>query len=216
VDTALSDLNGQIDLATQRLLDDARTLTEEDLRVPSLLPGWSRAHVLAHLARGADATRNLLAGVQSGQDRPGYASAEAREAAIEAGAAQRAADLAADLADSAMALRALIRRLPDEAWQVPVRTLDPVPFPAAGLLTRRLTEVELHHSDLATGYRAADWLAAFATMDLPGPLRAQRRERVTHPGPAPAEVIRTPPRPTPPYNPGQRLPGSWIGQGGRR
>jgi maleylpyruvate isomerase len=216
VDTALSDLTSQIDLATQRLLDDARTLTEDDLRVPSLLPGWTRAHVLAHLARDADALRGVLAAVRSGQDRPAYASAQAREAAIETGAAQRAADLTADVADSARALRFVIKQLPDEAWLVPVRVLDPAPFPAAGVLTWRLTEVELHHSDLATGYRPADWPAAFAALDLPGPLRSQRQERIARPGPAADKVTRTPARPVPPYNPGQRLPGSWIGQGGRR
>ena len=65
MDAALRELSDEIDLATQRLLDEARTLTDDDLRVPSLLPGWSRAYVLAHVARGADITRNLLAGARS-------------------------------------------------------------------------------------------------------------------------------------------------------
>jgi hypothetical protein len=60
MDAAQRELNDQIDLATQRLLDDARTIPESELRVPSLLPGWTRAHVLSHVARGADAMRNLL------------------------------------------------------------------------------------------------------------------------------------------------------------
>jgi len=38
--------------------------------VPSLLPGWTRAHVLAHLARNADAMRNMLAGARSGSLAP--------------------------------------------------------------------------------------------------------------------------------------------------
>src|ERR1700757_5091784 len=121
MDAALRELDGQIDLATQRLLDDVRTLTEADLRVPSLLPGWTRAHVIAHVARGADAMRNLLAGARSGEDRPAYASAQVREGDIERGAAMSAADFMADLEYSAMALRAVVRQLPDEAWQFPVR-----------------------------------------------------------------------------------------------
>jgi Mycothiol maleylpyruvate isomerase N-terminal domain len=52
MDAALRELCGEIDLATQRLIDEARTLTEDDLREASLLPGWTRAYVLAHLARG--------------------------------------------------------------------------------------------------------------------------------------------------------------------
>src|SRR5271170_8212974 len=101
MDAAQRELNDQIDLATQRLIDTARVITEPDLRAPSLLPGWTRAHVLAHLARGADAMRNLLIGVRSGQDRPAYASAEAREADIQKTAAARPEELMTDLADSA-------------------------------------------------------------------------------------------------------------------
>ena len=42
MDTAQLELSDQVDAATQRLLDDARTLSEDDLRAPSLLPGWTR------------------------------------------------------------------------------------------------------------------------------------------------------------------------------
>ena len=178
MDAAQRQLSDQIDQATQRLLDAARVIPEPDLRAPSLLPGWTRAHVLAHLARGADAMRNLLIGARSGQDRPAYVSAEAREADIEAGARMKAKELMADLADSAMALRAIIRQLPDDAWQFPVRVLNSAPFPAAQLLTRRLVEVELHHCDLGTGYGPADWPAAFAAMELPEPMRSQRQDRL--------------------------------------
>jgi uncharacterized protein (TIGR03083 family) len=53
VDAAQRELSDQIDQATQRLLDAARVITEPDLRAPSLLPGWTRAHVVAHVARNA-------------------------------------------------------------------------------------------------------------------------------------------------------------------
>ncbi len=172
----------QIDTATQRLLDAARLMTERDLRQPSLLPGWTRAHVLAHLARGADAMRNLLIGARSGQERPAYESRQAREAGIEHTARLTAKDLAADVAASAMAFRTIARQLPDDAWRYPVRILGSAPFPAAQLLTRRLVEVELHHCDLGTGYGPADWPAAFAAMELPEPMRSQRQERVQRAG----------------------------------
>jgi maleylpyruvate isomerase len=214
VDAAQRELNDQIDQATQRLLDDARTIPEADLRAPSLLPGWTRAHVLAHVARGADAMRNLLIGARSGQDRPAYASAQAREADIDRGAVMRAGDLMADLADSAMALRAIARQLPDEAWPVQVRVLDSAPFPAGGLLTRRLVEVELHHCDLGTGYSPADWPAVFATMELAEPMRSQRQDRLRYPPPSPGAKPAFPGRrPPAPWKPGQRLPGTWLGRG---
>jgi maleylpyruvate isomerase len=181
MDAAQRQLYDRIDDATQRLLGTARVITEPDLRLPSLLPGWTRAHVLAHLARSADAMRTLLIGVRSGQDRPAYASSEARDADIERGAAQEAKDLAADVADSAMALRTIARQLPDQAWAYRVRILDSAPFPAAQLLTRRLVEVELHHCDLAAGYEPADWPGTFASLELAEPMRTQRQDRLSRP-----------------------------------
>jgi maleylpyruvate isomerase len=196
VDAALRQLNDQLDLATQRLLDAARVLPEPALRAPSLLPGWSRAHVVAHLARGADAMRNLLIGARARQQRPAYASVQARDDDIEASAAQPPRDLMTDLADSAMALRTIVRQLPDEAWSFRVRTLDSEPFPAAELLTRRLVEVELHHCDLGIGYDAANWPASFAQASLPEPMRSQRQERLSYPPqhyqPPPARSAATP------------------------
>jgi maleylpyruvate isomerase len=208
VDEAQRQLSDQIDQATQRLLGIARIITEPDLRAPSLLPGWTRAHVLAHLARGADAMRNLLVGARTGRDRPGYASAEARQADIEYGAGLRASELVADLAGSAMALRTVARQLPDDGWQVPVRILDSAAFPAAQLLTRRLVEVELHHCDLGAGYTPADWPAVFAAMELAEPMCSQRADRLN--STRTAEPL-APVRPPPPYRPNQRLPGSWLG-----
>ena len=210
MDAALRELSDQIDQATQRLLGTARVITETDLRAPSLLPGWTRAHVLAHVARNADALRNLLVGVRTGQDRPAYASTEARDADIEQGAGRPAGDLTADLADSAMAFRFVARRLPEDGWRVPVRIGDSAPFPAAALLTRRLVEVELHHCDLGAGYGPDDWPAAFAAMDLAEPMRSWREDRLGYPRPAVAGRL-SPPRPPGPWRPGRPLPGSWLG-----
>jgi maleylpyruvate isomerase len=208
VDAAQRELSDQVDAATQRLLDDARTLSEAGLRVPSLLPGWSRAHVLAHLARNADAMRNMLAGARIGKVPPAYASADDREADIARGAAMSAADLMADVADSAMALRAVARQLPDEAWEVHVQLLDSDPFPAGLLLTRRLVEVELHHCDLGTAYGPGDWSPFFAALDLPEPLHSYREDRLSRPQPAASRE----PKPPAPWKSGQPLPGSWLGR----
>ena len=209
MDAAQRQLSDQIDHATQRLLGTARRLSGPELREPSLLPGWTRAHILAHVARNADAMRNVLVGVRTGQDRPGYASAEAREAGIEQDAGRPARELTSDLAASAMALRTVARQLPDEGWRVPVRMLEDGPrFPAAELLTRRLVEVELHHRDLAAGYDPADWPAAFAAMELAEPMRSQRADRLN--STRTAEPL-APVRPPAPYRPNHRLPGSWLG-----
>ena len=197
-------LMDRIDDATQRLLGSARVIAEPDLRQPSLLPGWSRAHVLAHLARGADAMRALLAGVRAGEDRPAYASAQARADGIERSAAQGARDLVADVADSAMALRTVARQLPAGAWPRSVRILGSAPFPAGQLLTRRLVEVELHHCDLAAGYTPADWPGTFTSLELAEPMRSQREDRLSRP----RELLDSVPLPRPPRVPGQPGKGS--------
>jgi maleylpyruvate isomerase len=199
VDAAQRQLYDQIDDATQRLLGTARVIAEPDLRQPSLLPGWTRAHILAHLARSADAMRALLVGLRSGQDRPAYVSAEALEADIERTAAQEAKGLVTDVADSAMALRTIARQLADQAWPRFVRVPGSAPFPAAQLLVRRLVEVELHHCDLAAGYSPADWPDAFASMELAEPMRSQRKDRLSRP----QELLDSVPPPRPARAPGQ-------------
>ena len=212
MDAAQRELSDLIDAATQRLLDDARTLSEADVRAPSLLPGWRRGHVLTHLARNADGMRNLLIGARSGESRLPYSSEQARAAGIEEGAGRTAAELVIDLADSAMALRTIARQLPDEAWQVPVRMLDTEPFPASLLLTRRLVEVELHHCDLGTAFGPAGWSPAFAALDLPEPMRSQRQDRLDRPPPADGTERKSAPRPPASWKPGQPLPGSMLGR----
>ena len=54
--------------------------------------------MLTHIARNADGAVNLLTWARTGVETPQYASWEAREADIEAGAQRPAAELVADLA----------------------------------------------------------------------------------------------------------------------
>ena len=178
MDAAQRQLSDQVDHATQRLLGTARGIADSELRQPSLLPGWTRAYVLAHLARGADAMRYLLVGARSGEDRPAYASEQEWAAATEYTAGLSTKELAADVAASAMALRVISRQLSDDDWRASVRPWDSGSFRAADLLTRRLVEVELHHCDLGAGYGPGDWPAAFAAMELAEPMRSLREDRL--------------------------------------
>ena len=195
MDPALQPVSDQLDFATQRLLSTARILDEDDLAAPSLLPGWTRGHVLAHLARDADALRNLMIGVRTGTHRPAYASPAARDSDIEHGAGRPRADLVDDVAATAMAFRTVSRQLPDEAWQSEVNWVPGLdPFPAPQILVRRLAEVELHHVDLGAGYTAADWPDSFLVIRLPEPMRSQREERRTSSRTAPPLRPPRPPR----------------------
>ena len=123
--------------------------------------------MLTHIARNADGLANLLRWARTGTETPMYASSQARTADIEAGAGRPAAELAADVRESAAAFTAEAAALPDDAWTMQVRALAGPAFPAYQILQRRLSEVEIHHVDLAAGYRPADWPDDFITDALP-------------------------------------------------
>ncbi|MEV4337116.1 maleylpyruvate isomerase family mycothiol-dependent enzyme [Streptomyces sp. NPDC049590] len=139
--------------ATDRLLSAVTALDDTALAGPSRLPGWSRGHVLAHLARNADALVNVLEG------RPMYASAEARDAGIEEGAPRPLEVQVADLRDSAARLQAAGEAPAD--WTRTVELRNGVTDSASRVPLRRWAEVELHHVDLGTGYELEDVPAEF-------------------------------------------------------
>ncbi|WP_327091780.1 maleylpyruvate isomerase family mycothiol-dependent enzyme [Nonomuraea sp. NBC_01738] len=162
--TVLGSLQAELAASTNRLLATAATLTDDDVAAPSLLPGWSRGHVLAHVARSADSHLNLYAWAATGVPTPQYPSDAARTAGIEAGASRPAAEQLADLADSAARLAAAVRKLPPEAWRAIVD--EPHAHPAWYLLVRRLREVCFHHVDLAAGFGPGDWPEPFVRREL--------------------------------------------------
>jgi maleylpyruvate isomerase len=155
----------QVGESTDRLLATADALTDAQAAAPSRLPGWTRGHVLTHLARNADGFRNLLTWAGTGDETPMYPSEEARARAIEEGAARSAAEIAADVHQSAAALAAAARDLPARAWDALVARRGDT-FPARQIPPRRLAELEIHHVDLDAGYRPADWPASFVAANL--------------------------------------------------
>jgi maleylpyruvate isomerase len=163
---AAAELSARLDGATQRLLHTAAGLHDEQAREASLLPGWSRGHVLAHLARNADALRNLLIWARTGVVTPMYPNASDRNEQIEAGSGRPAAVLLADLTGSASEFAAESARLSGAEWAAEVRGPGGVTQPGWYTLWRRLSEVEIHHVDLGAGYRPTDWPADFAAQRL--------------------------------------------------
>lgn len=155
-----------LERATGRLLRAAEALTPEEVAAPSLLPGWSRGHVLTHLCRNADALLNGLAAARTGTDVPMYASDDARDADIAAGAGRPAAEQCADLRSSADRLAEAARALAPQAWEFQILHRRGFRFPASGVPAKRLSEVEFHHVDLGAGYRPEHWDPAFVAAQL--------------------------------------------------
>lgn len=145
-----------LDDATTRLLATAAGLSDADCRAPSLLPGWSRGHVLTHVARNADALATLLSGAAAGRPVQMYPSVEARDAAVQSGAGRPAAELVADLRGSAARLREIALSLDGSAWQAVQEWRHGRRRPASDVAGARLTEVELHHIDLGVDRGLAD------------------------------------------------------------
>ncbi|NEB01488.1 maleylpyruvate isomerase family mycothiol-dependent enzyme [Streptomyces sp. SID13726] len=134
--------------ATERLLVAAAKRDNAWVTESSRLPGWSHGHVLAHLARNADALVNVLRGQLM------YPSAAVRDADIERDAARPLDVHLADLRESTARLLAAADAPADWSRTVELRngvtdTADRVPF-------RRWIEVELHHVDLGSGYELED------------------------------------------------------------
>ena len=165
---AFADTLEELRAATARLVGTARAATPEQLGAPSPLPGWSRAHVLSHVAQNALGLRNLAAWAATGVRTPMYASQEQRDADIEAGARQDAAALVGQVADTAAELDADLAALPPEALARTVEGRGGQRLPASTLAFMRLREVEVHHVDLGLDYGIADWDAAFARRAVEG------------------------------------------------
>ncbi|HEX6313015.1 MAG TPA: maleylpyruvate isomerase family mycothiol-dependent enzyme [Acidimicrobiia bacterium] len=142
---------------------DARVgqLADDDFHAPAALPRWTRAHVVAHVARNADALGNLLTWARTGVETQMYESGEQREADIEEGATRPAAVLRADLEDAQRRFAAAVASLPAEAWRAEVRTRAGRPIAAAEVPWMRAREVWVHAVDLDAGASFADLPPSF-------------------------------------------------------
>ncbi|OXM42727.1 maleylpyruvate isomerase N-terminal domain-containing protein [Amycolatopsis alba] len=129
-----------------------RALDEDAVRAPSALPGWTRAHLLSHVARNADGLGNLLTWAKTGVETPMYATATARDEGIEAGADRSAAAIIADVVDSGERFTDLAASLPDEAWTGEARDRLGNKLTGEGVLGKRLSEASIHLVDLDFGY----------------------------------------------------------------
>ncbi|MFC8491916.1 maleylpyruvate isomerase family mycothiol-dependent enzyme [Streptomyces sp. NPDC057235] len=144
--------------ATDRLLEAAASWDNAATAEPSRLPGWTRGHVLAHLARNADALVNVLEG------RPMYPDASTREADIERDAYRPLDVQLADVRESADRLRAVGGRPAD--WGRTVELRNGVTDSAARVPFRRWVEVALHHVDLDAGYDLEDLPEEFVLREI--------------------------------------------------
>lgn len=133
---------------------------DADMREPSALPDWSRAHVVTHLADVARAYARQSRYAAEGKLIDQYdGGREGRAASIEAGSGRPAVDLRASVADSVAEMEAAWPAPADiAAWQQPVRHRDGTVFT---VLQSWWREVVLHTDDLLLAGTPRDWEVDF-------------------------------------------------------
>ncbi|MEU7428588.1 maleylpyruvate isomerase family mycothiol-dependent enzyme [Streptomyces sp. NPDC040750] len=159
-----------------RLLRTAARLSDTAVRAPSALPGWTRGHVLAHVAHAVDAYVWLLGLAHTGREPGPRAGAAALASAIERDALLSADGIAARLRHDLDRFTARARAMPTPAWERLVPALAGWRHPAWYVLLRCLRELETHHLDLGTGHGTEQWpddYVAWALDDTLATLRAQ-------------------------------------------
>ncbi|WP_036505680.1 maleylpyruvate isomerase family mycothiol-dependent enzyme [Nocardia aobensis] len=159
-------------------------LDEASMSAPSPLPGWTRKHLVAHVAANADALGNLVHWASTGIRMPMYSSARQRDSDIEQGATRSAADLVAWLNESVRALSAAMSSLTGDDWRREVVTAQGRTVPATEIPWLRAREVCVHTVDLGTGAGFADLPGEFLSA-LVDDIRARRGLDALPRGPLP-------------------------------
>jgi hypothetical protein len=138
---------------------------------PTLLDGWSRLTVACHLRYGALGSRRVTAEALAGKEAafyPGGRSVQ-RPGTLSPSPGESAADVLRSLAEEGRLLHESWSDLSAHQWQTDV--LEPADNPDYGSVSisvlplLRLTEVEVHGSDLDLGL--SEWSDTFVEVALP-------------------------------------------------
>lgn len=158
--------------SSAHLTASVTNLDESAVAAPCGLPGWTRGHLLTHLARNADGLRRVLLSVRSGEHISMYSSSTARDADIAAGAKRPEGVIVEDFHLSTQAFAAEVALITEAQWAKPVQlstVTGPSTVSARSVLEMRLREVEIHHVDLDVHYdfstaatTTVDWLLRYA------------------------------------------------------
>ncbi|MFG2042898.1 maleylpyruvate isomerase family mycothiol-dependent enzyme [Dactylosporangium sp. NPDC048998] len=145
-----------VEHGTHLLATQVAALDEQAMTEPSALPGWTRKHLVAHIAANADALSNLVHWARTGERTPMYSSMDQRNADIESGARLSAAQLAAWMNASARNLAVAMDDLTTDQWRAEVVTAQGRTVSATEIPWLRAREVCVHAVDLGTGLAFAD------------------------------------------------------------
>jgi maleylpyruvate isomerase len=157
---APADLLAELHKAADVVASAAAKFTDEDVKAPSALPGWTRGHVLAHLAGITNAMARQLEYAARGETIELYdGGQDGRNKAIGMAAGHSADVHRADLnAGLDRALKAFDSLEAGSGWQAPIAYRGGVVQDGGLALWRELV---IHTSDLGTGYGPETWSRQF-------------------------------------------------------
>ncbi|MEJ6513124.1 MAG: maleylpyruvate isomerase family mycothiol-dependent enzyme [Ilumatobacteraceae bacterium] len=153
----------------QRLLQVLDGLTDEQCRQPSMLAGWSRGHVLSHLANNAHSHVRMFAAANRGEETEQYEGGKpTRDAQIESWSGLSAHELVGHVRASIYALEGAWASATPTTW-----TGFGIKSHAGGgrvaitdLMLMRWCESEVHLADLDLDYSFDNWDATFVRFEL--------------------------------------------------
>ncbi|MBT2565847.1 maleylpyruvate isomerase family mycothiol-dependent enzyme [Arthrobacter sp. ISL-85] len=162
-----ADLLSGIHQAADAVTSDVSKLTDEDVKAPSALPGWTRGHVLAHVAGISNAMARQLEYAARGETIELYdGGMDGRNRAIDMAAGHDAAthreDVSAGLKRALRAFDALPGVKDSSAnqtgWWAPISFRRGVVLDGGLALWRELV---IHNADLLTGRGPETWSRPF-------------------------------------------------------
>ncbi|MDI3195346.1 maleylpyruvate isomerase family mycothiol-dependent enzyme [Pseudarthrobacter sp. AL07] len=157
---APADLLAELHKAANTVSFTAAKFTDDDVKAPAGLPGWTRGHVLAHLAGISNAMARQLEYAARGATVELYdGGQDGRTKAIEMAAGHPADAHRADLqAGLDRALQAFDSLDAGSGWQVPITFRGGVVFDGGLALWRELV---IHTADLDAGLGPETWSRKF-------------------------------------------------------
>jgi len=179
--TESNEILGAIARRTTDIVEALLDLDEEGFTARSELPGWSRLTIACHLRYGAEALRRMTGATLSGSSTAYYPEGRARQrpGTLVPNEGEGSRDVVNSLAMHSRMLAQAWSAVDAAGWgreiNEPADNPDLGPVTLSQLALLRLTEVEVHGSDL--GVSLGDWSAPFVTMTLP--MRFERLNRRT-------------------------------------
>ena len=178
----------------QRLLQSLDSLTDDQCREPSALPGWTRGHVLSHLARNAESHVHVLQCAARGEVGEQYVGgAKARKEGIESHANDSAESLINAVRRSIYALEGQWAATNSEGWQGHGVNSAGASIAMSDIVFLRWREVEVHHADLALAFTFADWNSTYVRYELDRQVMMWRASKPMGLTPVPKIALQLPP-----------------------